>query len=130
MGVNNLSIGSWIEIGGEPVKILQLGIAGRNKAIGLSGQVYGFLDSSEIKPIPITPLILEKNGFEKKNEYSWYDASIHCCCQLFGVKYWDVRIRSGSRRYRPMHLSAENISYIHQLQFILRCADIEKNITL
>lgn len=51
--LSDLSVGDWIKVGGEPARVLQLGIAGRNKAKGLSGQIYGFLATTEIEPISI-----------------------------------------------------------------------------
>lgn len=128
--IRDLSIGDWVKAGGEPAKVLQLGIVGRNKAKGLSGQMYGFLTSSEIEPIPITPKILEKNGFEKNSECCWRNSAIQCSCLRYGSKYWDMRINGRNRAYRPTRITIDNILHIHELQNALRLAGLDEDIEL
>lgn len=128
--IRDLSIGDWVKAGGEPAKVLQLGIVGRNKAKGLSGQLYGFLTSSEIEPIPITPKILEKNGFEKNSECCWRNSAIQCSCLRYGSEYWDMRINGRNRAYRPTRITIDNILHIHELQNALRLAGLDEDIEL
>mgnify|MGYP006322931469 CR=1 FL=1 len=128
--IRDLSIGDWIKVGGEPARVIQLGIVGRNKAKGLSGQIYGFLTSSEIEPIPITPEILEKNGFEKNSECCWRNSAIKCACHRYGTKYWDIRINGRNRAYRPTRISIDNILHTHELQNALRLAGLDEGIRL
>ena len=124
----DLSIGDWVNAGGEPAKIIQLGIVGRNKAKGLSGQMYGFLTSSEIKPIPITSEILKSNG--------WYEDDYDTCTDYITDdtlimynkerKDWKACIMNGS----PVVRVKVFFTYVHELQHALRLAGLDKDIKL
>lgn len=119
--ISDLSIGDWIKAGGEPARVIQLGIAGRNKAKGLSGKIYGFLTSVEIQPIPITPEILEKNGFEE-NGGRWYNSNWRMEFEQY-EDGWDRTINCGE-------YSVYFIKYVHQLQNAMRLVGIDKEIEL
>lgn len=124
----DLSIGDWVNAGGEPAKIIQLGISGRNKAKGLSGQIYGFLTSSEIEPIPITSEILKSNG--------WYEDDYDTCTDYITDdttimynkerKDWKACIINGS----PVVRVKVFFTYVHELQHALRLAGLDKDIKL
>lgn len=124
----DLSIGDWVDAGGEPAKIIQLGIVGRNKAKGLSGQMYGFLTSSEIEPIPITSEILKSNG--------WYEDDYDTCTDYITDdtlimynkerKDWKACIMNGS----PVVRVKVFFTYVHELQHALRLAGLDKDIRL
>jgi len=124
----DLSIGDWVDAGGEPAKIIQLGIVGRNKAKGLSGQMYGFLTSSEIEPIPITSEILKSNG--------WYEDDYDTCTDYITDdtiimynkerKDWKACIMNGS----PVVRVKVFFTYVHELQHALRLAGLDKDIKL
>ena len=124
----DLSIGDWVDAGGEPAKIIQLGIVGRNKAKGLSGQMYGFLTSSEIEPIPITSEILKSNG--------WYEEDYDTCTDYITDntiimynkerKDWKACIMNGS----PVVRVKVFFTYVHELQHALRLAGLDKDIKL
>ena len=74
---------------------------------------------NDIKPIPLTEDILEKNGFKKFAEgqanFDYTDNDIH-------LEYW---IGDGCFRY----YTAE-IRYVHQLQHLLRLCGVEKELTI
>lgn len=126
--IRDLSIGDWVKAGGEPAKVLQLGIVGRNKAKGLSGQMYGFLTSSDIEPIPITPEILKSNG--------WYEDDYDTCTDYItdntNIMYnkerkdWKACIMNGS----PVIRVKVFFSYVHELQHALRLAGLNEDIML
>lgn len=132
--IKDLSIGDWIKAGGEPARVIQLGIAGRNKAKGLSGRIYGFLTSVEIEPIPITPEILEKCGFvlcinctsRWKYEFGRYGAVYVSGFEECVTVTIYLSERCGFRRV----ISELPISHIHQLQHALRLVGIDKKIEL
>lgn len=117
-----------MDAGGEPAKIIQLGIVGRNKAKGLSGQMYGFLTSSEIEPIPITSEILKSNG--------WYEDDYDTCTDYITDdtiimynkerKDWKACIMNGS----PVVRVKVFFTYVHELQHALRLAGLDKDIKL
>lgn len=126
--IKDLSIGDWIKAGGEPARVIQLGIAGRNKAKGLSGRIYGFLTSVEIEPIPITPEILKSNG--------WYEDDYDTCTDYITDnttimynkerKDWKVCIMNGS----PVVRVKVFFFYVHELQHALRLAGLNGDIEL
>lgn len=126
--IRDLSVGDWVKMGGEPAKILQLGIAGRNKAKGLSGQMYGFITSSEIEPISITPEILKNNG--------WYEDDYDTCTDYITDntiimynkerKDWKACIMNNS----PVVRVKVFFSYVHELQHALRLAGLDEDIKL
>ena len=69
-------IGDWVLYEGEPYQIRQLGIFGENRdgedfpavCVGKPNGIGLILERNEIKPIPLTPEILEKNGWIYNNE--------------------------------------------------------------
>jgi hypothetical protein len=85
---------------------------------------------SFISPIPLTPEILEKNGWSRKKNYGWY---------LFNDKYiriniwfdkdrWDVEVCSEDGRVTYANITGRGTLHTHQLQHALRLAGIEKEI--
>ena len=71
MKANELMIGDWVWYNNQPHQIRQLGIFGENRdgddypavCVGKPNGVGLILERNEIEPIPLTPEILEKNGF-------------------------------------------------------------------
>lgn len=124
----DLSIGDWVYAGGEPAKIIQLGIVGRNKAKGLSGQMYCFLTSSEIEPIPITSEILKSNGWDEDDYDTCTDYITDDTIIMYNKerKDWKVCIMNGS----PVVRVKVFFTYVHELQHALRLAGLDKDIKL
>ena len=88
-----------------------------------------------IKPIPITPEILEKNGFVRIEEYEKYEWSKNFAeaWVIFGErpcsgKLHAVHIEDYSRQI-PLHYH-DSIDYVHELQHALRSCRIKKDIVL
>lgn len=133
MKIRDLSIGDWVLIdevlGSEPARALRVTMAGRSMFKGSSGQIYGSL-GGDISPLPITPEILEKNGFEKRDNHTWHNDELACVIHRFGRKHWDIRLHPKTRKYRAVRMGIDNIEYIHQLQHALRIAGVEKEIEL
>lgn len=111
MKSNELMPGDWVYYGKMVVPILQLSI---NR------------EYPSIKPIPITPEILEKNGFEKQGFPGW---------QIYTDKYMIIwrndypnvlDIRSFSSECGSFH--RQHIDYVHELQHALRLCNIVKEI--
>lgn len=99
MKAEDLMTGDWILYGGKPVQVLQLS----------EGKDY-----KHISPIPITPEILEKNGWalwEIEGEYKGV-ISIYGREAPFGV------------------FDGIEINFVHQLQHALRLCGIDKTIEL
>ena len=131
--INELSVGDWVLIdevlGSEPARALRVTMAGRSMFKESSGQIYGSL-GGDISPLPITPEILEKNGFEKRDNRTWHNAEIGCVIYRVGSKHWDIRLHPETRKYRAVRMGIDNIKYIHQLQHAIRIAGAEKEIEL
>ena len=109
------------------------------------GVVYGVSEDgahwcqlSQIEPIPLTPEILEKNG--------WKDISDHTLMgsETFRLKYEQngfdftitlklrdyLKIQSYDDRYYTLYESCCGVKFVHQLQHALRLCRIEKEIEL
>jgi hypothetical protein len=146
MKQEELMVNDWILHEGEPYQIRQLGIYGEDRdgkdypAVCV-GKPNGFglvVDRNEIEPIPLTPEILEKNGF--KRDPLWH----HCDKDLDNysisvqlgyanrIEYIKIA-EKGKENVIPsertkMYLT--HIKYLHQLQHALRLCGIEKEIEL
>lgn len=108
----------------------------------------------DLVPIPITPEILEKNGFERAQytidiadeQEIEYDGYRHILCQdvvqydiiltdSFGG-YFDLEIESshrdedGDRILISSKLSLDYVEFVHQLQHLLRLAGVGKEMVL
>lgn len=132
--ISELSIGDWV-MNGEAYQVqwIERENVGLIKHTGTEEEGSIHLTAvplSFIEPIPLTPEILEKNGFVKSSECRWSNPSIGCACLRLGTKYWDIRIRGRNRAYRPTRISIDNIVHTHQLQHALRLAGVGKEIEL
>lgn len=85
------------------------------------GLVYCFVSVEDIAPIPITPEILEKNGWVK-------DTHLHCLDEMpaeayekkdFPLTYFNVTF--GKKRIQASHdcLFVRNLKYVSDLQHLL-----------
>ena len=135
MKANELMIGDFLRYKQDfPYAHLQGKIV---KVCGVDGRVDvrtindGKFHESEhpnwLEPIPLTPEILEKNGFEKKTFYGIYD------------DYFDLDIREYSDGlYIVTYHSCEfnipdqtiHLSWVHELQHFMRHCGIEHDIKL
>lgn len=77
-------------------------------------------DFSWIEPIPLTPEILEKNGFKEYNGYG-YASNKGYCFEGFYINYdFTTRIANIDCKF----------NYVHKLQNALKLCGIEKQIKL
>lgn len=80
---------------------------------------------NEIEPIPLTPEILEKNGFEKE----WDEDIMLMVCDNIIVETGDnYKLYKDGKMYLRRVLAP--LYYVHQLQHALRLCGIEKEIIL
>lgn len=128
MKIKELNIGNWVLINSEPARALRLTQVGHSTFKGVSGQMYRVIGSS-ISPLPITPEILEKNGFVRKDKYQFVNIDMLSTVEKYGNKYYDYHnIYKKGKTYRPTCVEADNIRYVHELQHAMRLAGIEKEI--
>ena len=132
MKSEDLMIGDWVLYGEKPVRILQLS----------EGKDY-----QEIHPIPLTPEILEKNGFRiakadrmcPADRYFWgvegtrdgaiveitfYNPDVH------GVKVLTKIHTQSSHESGINSVHSCDIESVHELQRALRLCKIDKTIEL
>lgn len=115
-------IGDWVLCNDKPYRINQIG-----DILCMENEEKSWLAPPEdVSPIPLTPEILEKNGFEstlapgervcKNNGYEvWLDNE--------GGNHW-VSIKKGEFYFEGY------IKSVHELQHALRLCGIEKEIVL
>lgn len=125
--ISDLSVGDWIEIdhedyGWQPAQINvcgDLGIGAYFKDIDPEEEYDCTL--SQARPIPITPEILEANGFEEDCGV-WYNSDLLMEFEQY-KDGWDRTVNCGE-------YSVYFIKYVHQLQHALRLAGVEKEIVM
>lgn len=136
----DLMIGDWVEINDIPKqikfiddcinhKIIAHGFSKDGKTIAYVGKL-----NEEVKPIPLTPEILEKNGIK------WFctepfERKTYCCnepvvqCAYIPNSGWLINVGAcGSIKVRFVEIS--KVQYVHELQHALRLCRIEKEIIL
>jgi hypothetical protein len=129
--ISELSIGDWVEIDGEPAKAFCLRIAGGHIFKGVSGQMYRCCGGMDFEPIPLTPEILEKNGFvDYEVGKGWYVLNVADDLRVWlhrNSHDWTFQLM----KWRPLsthEISKVFIKHTHQLQHALRLAGVGKEI--
>lgn len=127
MKVNELMIGDWVFIKDYPIKALPQKVRPEHFVRSLI----------EFEPIPLTPEILERNGFKPyipenhlETVYACQDVSKAVADELYalwpcqdGLFYLLLRV-DGKDMIRM------NVHYVHQLQHALKLCGIDKTIEL
>ena len=129
--ISELSVGDWVKIKGTDkiVKIAQInGDLDEIRVFGYK-HFYCFYDLDYIEPIPLTPEILEKNGFVKKNYdngkmWDWW------CDNVLVRKFADEDIYRFIVAFNSKHYTTMMVvgKHTHQLQHALRLAGVKKEI--
>ncbi|MBP5545708.1 MAG: hypothetical protein J6X59_00290 [Bacteroidales bacterium] len=140
MKANELMIGDWVRCTDpNPFKIEQID--------GVEEQCYGddgfWVDTRDLRPIPLTAEILEKNGFEElMSEAKGVAAIFGRKVEHTGVWMYRIPDTFDSVSYVPerklLHLKVmeggiidlHNFQYVHELQHFLRLCGIEKEVVL
>lgn len=129
MKANELMIGDWVfvhepECKGHQVDLIDLA----NEQVGCDGEIYGFDD---IRPIPLTPEILEKNGFVQ-NPRSKSRRSHQICTDSVYISWWRGRLNILFKPFIGHSTNHVNVDgkYVHELQHALRLCGIKKEISL
>lgn len=136
MKAEDLMIGDWVytkvqvdDTGTEPVfEMVPRKVTELSEIInGIYTEKTSTFAGAEIEPIPITIEILEENGFRYEKGYS---SSVYRLDEYFLVQY-------ENERYRAYWLSEDGdedldkiITYVHELQHILKFCGIYKQIML
>jgi hypothetical protein len=115
MNISEVSIGDLVLVNERPVYVTLAVLSVWN---------------DNIKPIPITKELLEKNGFEKEGVIELYN---HYCGMDNRVSLNDDFYYINSRNTWYVHVDSEDyctianceLTYLHELQHILRLCNIE-----
>lgn len=111
--ISDLSVGDWVRWMGKPCKV---------DVPLLFTEYYGLDEVSEdVSPIPITPEILEANGFEESCGV-WYNSEVRMEFERY-KDGWCRTVNCGE-------YSIYFIKYVHQLQHALRLAGVDKEIVM
>ena len=118
--ISDLSIGDWVAIDGRPKRIssvLETPMGGMVRCQEQS--ITAFVE--HISPIPLTPEILDKNGFVIVDESADF--------QLYGSPECSIFFTKGTVRYRLETPQASVVCWnVHELQHALRLAGVGKDI--
>ena len=141
MKVEELMIGDLVKYKSKSGKIINIDtddIFDNTATIDTKNSIDYDLDIKELKPIPITPQILEKNGFKKRkyesmfcnNEQTEYinkdkTIIINGLSNTTG-KDWNCHIDNDDMET----IGCADIQYVHELQHLLRLCNIDKEIKL
>lgn len=131
MKANEIMVGDWVFVHKPTCKGHRVDyINEMEEEIGADGEFYNVCD---IEPVPLTPEILEKNGFIVKRTESakrtyWKD----CAGQIVGHKnrglmYMEISGNPVKFGYFLPHFSG-HIQFVHELQHALRLCGISKEI--
>lgn len=132
MNIRQLQLDDLVSYSGKVCRVtaVRLDNDGKARAVVENDDFCGFVD--EIEPIPLTPEILEKNGFEdvgqdiyqyeEKPYYIWWESDRY----RLGI-YKDESDYEKECFGEVMRLP---IIYVHELQHALRLCGIEKKIEL
>lgn len=118
--ITDLSVGDWVDIYGKVSQIRKISKVDFSGLITIWGasMPYGL---GAVRPIPITPEILEQNGFVK-NLGIYYHSEV-----LFELE----RVRdTWHRTVNAGEYDIYEIKYVHQLQHALRLEGANKEIRL
>lgn len=123
MKANELMIGDWVLYNETPQQIFEIS--------GIDDEVYleteELVHQSEIQPIPLTPEILEKNGFIKRRweSNSYVNSESEAANICFSIGDYTNLWGGGDQDYVWV-----TVKYVHQFQHALRLCRIEKEIEL
>ena len=131
MKANELQIGDYVNYRGQIIKVTSLYDKGGSNEVGWSNKESVWVNASNVEPIPLTPEILEKNGFvNDRGIYCWRDENKQIT--YFSKEnnrpyctYSFVNIESGC-----IDVNELPMEYVHELQHTLRLCGIKIEIEL
>ena len=134
MKANELMIGDWAFCTypsiNKPVRVAEIRTVSDNELkIVVYDDIRLVLNETYMDPIPLTPEILEKNGFE----WNRYKTSLNLTCGTIHIGYGfykDCLSVSDWADDGTAQIVSVECKYVHQLQHALRLCEIEKEIEL
>jgi len=129
MKATELQIGDYVNYRGQIIKVTSLYDKGGSNEVGWSDKEYEWVNGRCIEPIPLTPEILEKNGFEWTTRKSYMVACIGTVRMIWGF-YKDCLSISDHSDDGECQISSLKCKFVHELQHTLRLCGIDKTIEL
>lgn len=139
MKITELSIGDWVRYdrGTDAVQIMGIYVRNNQECVVMSDSyfpdgVIGFVE--HISPIPLTPKILEKNGWH--DYISKYNDDVEDVCyengDIIAHSFSSIYFKGGEYYFgeESGYFKTLTIKYVHQLQNALRLAGVEKEIII
>ena len=129
MKANELMIGDWLKhYNGTPMQVTK--ITTIHFACAKNGGVNCWEYNNKFEPIPLTPEILEKNGFEREKLITLYN---HYTGIDNRVSLHDDFMSMNSRNMWSVHIDTDDyrtiahceLTYLHELQALLRICKID-----
>lgn len=136
--IHDLSIGDWVQWNGKAYRVCL--IDGVSLTVELAEVLGGTIEVAidELSGIPITPEILEKNGFSFKDFAFGETTMLGRHIRLISVsprnEWWCIHVsirKAGGHDFWDMVFGVDFIGqFVHELQHAIRLAGIEKEIEL
>ena len=137
MKANGLMVGDWVKFpGGTIDKIVDLPyIEGKGICASFAASATLFPFSvDKLEPIPLTPEILEKNGFKPQGCYKFTYTDNYCSIEIICApdesEDNEIVYTSGVYMAGATFRTTITMEYIHELQHALHLCGIEKEIIL
>lgn len=138
MKPKELMIGDWVMYEGHPYQIRRIYGEDRDGndypavCIGKPNSIGLIVEGNEISPIPITPEILEKNGFEKNGSYYILNECIEDGEDV--IEHYEIIYHNDGFCSVQNIVTEDEISFycpnVHKLQQAMRLCGISKEIEL
>ena len=130
MKAEKLMIGDWLFYKGQfnafPFKVEQI----TKRKVGYHAEPnesrMHYIILSECEPVPITPEFLERNGFRKVQDLYYMKSENKIFPYPFFIEYNP----NNNCLFVNDGMIPMPITYVHQLQHVLRLCDIEKEVEL
>lgn len=135
MEIENLMTKDWVSFREKPVRIEEISRPSQKVCVA-TARMVACPKISEIEPIPLTPEILEKNGFTNYGE-SWYIPKTEDHVMV-GFHMYETTINISKDKV-SFHISvpckyrscdSNRKVFVHELQHALRLCGITKEITI
>ena len=140
MKAKNLQIGDYVNYRGQIIKVTSLYDKGGSNEVGWSDKESVWVNADNVEPIPLTPEILEKNGFTGGKYENYCGNVFYLSVDGFRevgltMSYkdnilWCERINQNYPNSIGDKYAIHHLEYVHELQHALRLCRIKKEIIL
>lgn len=128
MKINEICIGDKVKASSRRRIYTVVEISDKGQVMLKSNTGYHDMNISDLRPIKLTPYILEENGFE-----SWPCGKLTTCWKAVGkdgdddlevdFDRGDIKVKFD---IRGMYICTQKIQYVHQLQHLMRLCGLRE----